>query len=878
MAKGKDKYSTELLLFQTQLKVALTHFHDPSWLGTNSPLATPYFLAHLLRKQPKAEQAFSRGEALRQLLVAGIEALQSEPIGTHDIAGKLLDLSYIQCKKDKEIEGILGYSRTQLWRIEKDAFPRLEQKLMELVNPLLRSEKPIEPASLFERNDQIQQVKQMIDERKLIGLAGPSGSGKTSLAATIVRGYHAQRTLWITIRQGLNDGVKEFLFSLGFFLRTSCNPSVPDLWFQIVADQSRTMPQNMQAYLGLVCHSLTACMPPPLICIDDADLLDPTTNTEHARLCDLIQHLQSVVPILVIGQRLPLLCDFSISLPGLSQAATAYLLREQGIVMTNNSQLVESAHRFTKGNPRVINLIAALLKAGEPEESVLDALTQSIATDSLIRRLWRRLGQEQQTALARLSVYRKAVPLSAIHQVEDVPRGLAGLHLADIESHTGISINAAYRPAILSLISSEILEKLHREAGLKRAELGEYTEAAHHLVSAGDYDLALKLWSQHRTQEMNQGQGRVAYSIFSTLSERLFSKGERRSFLLIRAELMRLVGEYDAAEQGIDAISIQEGDDTALAAVRQKSDLQYLRNNTDGAVTTLREGLQLLNKRKLAEEHEVALRVRLSQMLGERYNFAAANYEAQIAQFEVTYLFGLLAEFTRKLPKARSYYEQALALSVETKYREGEAKCRASLGVVQAYLHDFDPAEQNHQQALTLYRELGRVSQIDYRTSESAVLLNLAGRYEEAIEIGESMLAKAEVLGDTRFVAAVAHNLAESYLATGRLREAEEMIEKSLRQEEANPAPDSLRVVGEIHLAHGRMVLAEENIKQSIKAAQEMPDDFLEAYAWRALSRVYRARSDEQLLQKAFDNAIALFERCGADGEVQATRQIKNQK
>ena len=54
-----------------------------------------------------------------------------------------------------------------------------------------------------------------------------------------------------------------------------------------------------------------------------------------------------------------------------------------------------------------------------------------------------------------------------------------------------------------------------------------------------------------------------------------------------------------------------------------------------------------------------------------------------------------------------------------------------------------------------------------------------------------------------------------------------------------------------------------------------MPDDFLEAYAWRALGRVNRKQGDERGAQEAFDKAIGLFEQCGADGEVEVTGQQK---
>src|SRR5262245_12485525 len=65
--------------FNQRLKEALDHANEPEWLGSHSPLAAPYFLAHHLAGQDGAGQPHVRGVVLRRVLLESICVLSEPP-------------------------------------------------------------------------------------------------------------------------------------------------------------------------------------------------------------------------------------------------------------------------------------------------------------------------------------------------------------------------------------------------------------------------------------------------------------------------------------------------------------------------------------------------------------------------------------------------------------------------------------------------------------------------------------------------------------------------------------------------------------------------------------------------------------------------------
>ena len=62
--KMKQKSTVTLSAFDQQLKKVLKHFAEPAHIGAESPLASPYFLSHVLPGTTSPISAQVRGETL----------------------------------------------------------------------------------------------------------------------------------------------------------------------------------------------------------------------------------------------------------------------------------------------------------------------------------------------------------------------------------------------------------------------------------------------------------------------------------------------------------------------------------------------------------------------------------------------------------------------------------------------------------------------------------------------------------------------------------------------------------------------------------------------------------------------------------------------
>ena len=86
--------------------------------------------------------------------------------------------------------------------------------------------------------------------------------------------------------------------------------------------------------------------------------------------------------------------------------------------------------------------------------------------------------------------------------------------------------------------------------------------------------------------------------------------------------------------------------------------------------------------------------------------------------------------------------------------------------------------------------------------------------------------------------------------------------------EEIDLLPDAYRVRGEALTASGRLEDAEMALQVAIRLAEQNEDDYLTAYAWRAIATLYRQQGKAQAAAEAQQNAIDLFRQMGLEHEV----------
>ena len=119
--------------------------------------------------------------------------------------------------------------------------------------------------------------------------------------------------------------------------------------------------------------------------------------------------------------------------------------------------------QFTEGNPRLLELYAALRHAGEEVGDVW-RLPRKSAAGPLFNRLWRRLDDQQRQLLATLSVYRTAVPRGVWSGDESAAADLIARGLIKSDLAGGIALLPFTRELVYVTLNGDRRAQLHRAA------------------------------------------------------------------------------------------------------------------------------------------------------------------------------------------------------------------------------------------------------------------------------------------------------------------------------------------------------------------------------------------------------------------------------
>ncbi|MCA9870446.1 MAG: hypothetical protein KC487_08745, partial [Anaerolineae bacterium] len=243
--------------FSEHLKQALQLIDQPAQLGSQSPLAAPYFLGEALRDVDATPEA--RGQALRAAIDRCLATMWGGPLpddgremldtalGDEDQGGRydclILELNYLNQRyrpvprnQAAIYHDILHISRPTHDRHLRNAIANLATLLLQQLRPAVRPEQPIAPPALIGRDRLQRQVLDDLQAGKAISLTGPGGIGKTSLAAALADDWISPAVFWYTFRPTFNDQLESLLFALGYFLHSQ---GASALWHQLVADGGR---------------------------------------------------------------------------------------------------------------------------------------------------------------------------------------------------------------------------------------------------------------------------------------------------------------------------------------------------------------------------------------------------------------------------------------------------------------------------------------------------------------------------------------------------------------------------------------------------------------------------------------------------------------
>jgi len=910
--------------FYEQLKLALEHQQQPAILRRYSPLAKPYFL-HQAQVAADPGGEVDWGEVLSAKLAAAAAALwQGDPptnaadllaaVAAEDAArGRgpryaylILELNYFQRiftpppKTQAAIyHDILHISRTSHDRYLKEAVEQLGVLLLQRLRPPLRLELPLSPGQLFGRAALQARALTTLQAGGSVTLSGPGGMGKSTLGAALVAAWPPRTTFWFTVRLGLNDRLNSLLFALGYFFHQQ---GASALWLQLVADEGKLEDANLA--LGLLRADLETVGSPPLLCIDEIDLLRPADldrpNPHHTQLLGFINSLRPHVALLLIGQNAVIETAITLSLERLARTDLENWLRTRQIRYTQ-AELTQ-LEAYTGGNPRLLTLCLTLHDLANPEPgagelrpsrlaNTLARLPHTPALAPIWDRLRLRLAPLERQLLCALAVFRTPAPEDAWQLTEPATAtvdadadpsatasiftvALAQLSARDLvqsDGTGGIRVLPLLREILYAELTVEARERYHLGAAHIYAARGDYTEAAYHFCQGGQPAQAVAIWFPVRQGEILRGQAGAALTVMAAISAHWLTRPQQQQLALLRGELYSLLGE---PAKVIDTLAQGDWPPTAVesaAALRLWGEALNLQGDAAGAQEKIQAGIgvvtQLLDQQAHLHVHQGLIHLQQREM-------QAAWQAATRARVAAEQLQGAIQANLGHYEDARRHYETALTLAETLDDSQTVARVHYYLGIAAMQQHDLPTAFTHYQAAIAAYQQIGnRVQEIYVRSNLAAAYLT-AGDYHAAIVEAKAALTFCARMNAPYWMAMNAANLAEAHFELGELAAAEGYALQVIEHEEVDSYPYALYTLGSVRRLQQRPHEAIHFYHQSARIAERNEDRFLLAYVQRGLGQAYGALGDDAAAMACYHAAIHLFRALVIPAEVSATEVL----
>ncbi|MGC2247504.1 MAG: tetratricopeptide repeat protein [Terriglobales bacterium] len=211
-------------------------------------------------------------------------------------------------------------------------------------------------------------------------------------------------------------------------------------------------------------------------------------------------------------------------------------------------------------------------------------------------------------------------------------------------------------------------------------------------------------------------------------------------------------------------------------------------------------------------------------------NEAIAKASAQGSHVIVARTYGILCQQGPAIggtAEAMSDCENALAMSIAAKDRNGEGLMLTDLGVIYYLRGDLARSEEMFQQAVKRFREVGNLDD----------------------------------------AAGALSNIAAAHLLEGDLPEAKKLLEESIPEYQAADDKEGIALnlnnLGDLARQRGDLQVAETTYEQAKATAQEIDDKSAIAYILNGLGDLYFDRGDLAAARKCYEESLALREQVG---------------
>ena len=283
-------------------------------------------------------------------------------------------------------------------------------------------------------------------------------------------------------------------------------------------------------------------------------------------------------------------------------------------------------------------------------------------------------------------------------------------------------------------------------------------------------------------------------------------------------------------------------------------------------------------------EGKLAADRRQWQMAEELYDRVLKTQEAPV-QMQVKTLcrLGIVADNQRQWGAAVDRFQKALEVAdARPDCRQQIVHLHVNLGSAYRDSNRLPDAEQFLMKGIALAQESHDLSSAadGYNAFGTLYLkLNDIGR---AIDAFETSLKYLEQLGDKFRCAQVYNNLGNAHFNRQEWAKSEQLFRQSLevKREAGDNAGQALtlRNLARVYRAQQRMPDAVAALEKAAALSAEVGDDYNAAQIKRDLARLHRSMINDDLANRAFDEATMLFERCRDSEEAQATRDEAHPK
>jgi len=847
--------------FVSALEDALEHFADPAWIGANSPLAAPYFLGEALAHHGNGD-ATARGAGFQGLLRSAAKSLGADQ-------QKLLSASFLDRNWNLNINGVamkLDMSRAAYYRHRATTLVDLARAFSSLISPALRGE-AVPPAQAMGREAELTQALTALRECSSISIGGPSGLGKTAFGAAIAGQWNTEQVFWYTLRPPLNDQLASFVFALAHFLQ---GRGAKQTWQQLVADRGELKTAQL---LGLLRHDLSSLKQPVLLCIDEVDQLR-LELAGHAQLAHLLEDLQAICPMLLIGQQSLVEARVPIQLKPLALDTVKQLLSQADAPKLSAKEM-HQVLTIVRGHPALLHLFLIFARISGNVGEAIAQLRSAASMEMLLARIWRYLSVDERGVLAALAVFRTSAPRDAWATEAPLIQSLLQRDLVIADGRGGLSVPEQVRGFALQQSPAEMRQALHLQAARIYEARADHTAAAYHYLQGRQSALAVWVWYAHREREIEQGRAAAAREIFRdvTLAE-LPNEDDRRAFALLQAEWARLTGQTQEALNALNDVTWPSDHAATGYAQRLRGALHEMQGQIEQALQAFRTGLRALDQQ--AQGETTRLHVSIGYSHFRQREMDAARQAALNAQITAQEFRGYIEMQAGNYAQARADLEQALALAQSSSRTPRELHIRVyeRLGALAWQMGQPEQTIEFCNTAIRFLNEKGDSVAVLYQRMNLAAAYIMLGQHRQALDETQAGMDLAQAIGHGYLVAGLAVNAAEACLGLNQLDEAERFAQLALTQEEDSTQPYAMTLLGMAQHQRGQPAKAEATLRFAAQAAGQIEDRYAEANALRELGRVLGAMGQQDAAGEALGRAIHLFDEMGLGQEVEKTRAL----